>query len=62
MGRDFGAVPPAGGRRVYVVSDSTGPVAAWSAGRPAMAYADALKRAGVSCVKVGSVRLHEAKR
>lgn len=58
MGRDVGAVPTDGGERVYVVSDSRGPVAAYWGGSPAMAYADSLKRAGVANVRLSSVRIH----
>lgn len=58
MGRDVGAVPPDCGERVYVVSDSRGPVAAYWGGSPAMAYADSLKRAGVANVRLSSVRIH----
>lgn len=58
MGRDVGAAPPDGGERVYVVSDSRGPVAAYWGGSPAMAYADSLKRAGVTNVRLSSVRIH----
>lgn len=58
MGREIGAVPPDGGERVYVVSDSSGPVAAYWGGSPAMAYADSLRRAGVAHVRLSSVRIH----
>ena len=58
MGRDVEAVPPEGDERVYVVSDSGGPVAAYWGASPAMAYADSLKRAGVTNVRLSSVRIH----
>lgn len=58
MGRNVGAVPPDGGERVFVVSDSGGPVAAYWAGSPAIRHADALKRAGVANVRLSSVRIH----
>ena len=45
-------------RRVWVVSDSRGPLAAYTQAAPAMAYAQSLRSAGVAMVKVATVAVH----